>query len=347
MPARIDSRSLIDSSMQPPGGGGRLPRPSYPSDEVRNRPFVRVHLTIRNHPSYSHVFADPMMRGMWLGLLVVARAAYAGETNDRVTLSRSDVAWITGTSARYGIPRLRKLCAALKYELEERPSAEPEESQQEAGAEPAESQRGASAEPAPSQLIVHVRNLQRKQAPRSAIRRSKSKRKIQEEEEEHSGAPEAAGAEGLEAGLAIANYLADAIKRADPQAKVPADLTAWAKEAERMLRLDKRQPEQVRAAIDWLFGANLESEAQFVVLSMKSLRTKYDRMRQQARKERGGSGGSKNVRSAARRIAERHGVGPGGNAREARVVRTDAGKLPSGNESGCGADAGDVPGDDG
>lgn len=346
MPARIDCRSLIDSSMQPHGGGGRLPRDRFPSDERRTRPFVRVHLTIRNHPSYAHVFADPMMRGMWLGLLVVARAAYAGSTNDRVTLSRSDVAWITGTSARYGIPRLRKLCAALNYELEER-TPEPARSQRAAGAQPARSQRAASAELARSQLIVHVRNLQRKQAPASAIRRSKKKRKSTEEEEEHSGAPEAPGAEGLEAGLALAKHLADAIKRADPQAKVPADLTAWAKEAERMLRLDKRKPEQVRAAIDWLFGANLESEAQFVVLSMKSLRAKYDRMRQQARKERGGSGGSRNIRSAARRVAERHGVGAGGDAREARTVRADAGQLPSGDQSGCGADAGDVSGDDG
>ncbi len=334
MPARIDCASLIDSSMQPHGGGGRLPRPSYPSDQKRGRPYVRVHLSLRNHPTYGQVFADAQMRGMWLGVLIVARQAWAGETGDEVTLTAGDINWITGTKAlRYGLPRLRKLCAAMRWEI--------------ASEEPAQSQRGASSSLAMRQWRVKVRNLQQKQAPSSAIRRSQKQKQSTEAEAEHSGSPKAAGAEGLEAGLAIANYLADAIKRADPQAKVPAHLTAWAKEAERMLRLDERQPEQVRAAIDWLFGENLESEAQFVVLSMKSLRTKYDRMRQQARKERGGSGGSKNVRSAARRIAERHGVGPGGNAREARVVRTDAGKLPSGNESGCGADAGDVPGDDG
>ena len=323
-----------------------MPRQRYPSDEKRSRPFVRVHLTIRNHPSYAHVFADPLMRGMWLGLLVVARAAYAGETQDRVTLSRSDVAWITGTSARYGIPRLRKLCAALNYELEERSSSELAGSQRGAGAELAQSQRRASSELAPSQLIVHVRNLQRKQGLSSAPLRSKSKRKNQEEEEEHSGSPKATGAEGLELGMELAEYLRDAIKRADPEAKVPADLLAWAKEAERMLRLDQRKPDQVRAAIDWLFGANLESEAQFVALSMKALRQKYDRMRQQARRDKGGSRG-RDVRRAASRVAERHGVGPRGNAREARAVRADARKLPSGSEPGCGADAGDVPGDDG
>ena len=321
--------------MQPHGGGGRLARPRYPSDEKRDRPFARIHLTTRTHPTYGHVFADPLWRGIVYGLWQVARAAFAGETQDTVTLPLADVEWITGAAGRHAVARLRKACKMMDYPL----------SILGADGERMEGKRGALAKRSPSvrtmRYRVEIRNLQRKQAPRSAIRRSTSKRKSNEEEEEHSGAPEARGAEGL------AKYLADAIKRADPQAKVPADLTAWAKEAERMLRLDKRKPEQVRSAIDWLFGANLESEAQFVVLSMKSLRTKYDRMRQQARKERGGSGGSRNIRSAARRVAERHGVGPGGNAREARAVRSDAGQLPSGDQSGCGADAGDVSGDDG
>ena len=66
-------------------------------------------------------------------------------------------------------------------------------------------------------------------------------------------------------------------------------MEAWHEELDRMLRLDGREPGEVEVAIRWVFGANLQGEAQFVVLSAPALRKKFDRIAvQMERKRRSG-----------------------------------------------------------
>src|SRR5262245_13271444 len=94
-----------------------MARRRYPSDERRRRPNVSVHLAWQNHPTYAHVCADPTLRGVVLGLWMVARRAFAGRTNDTVTLTQGDVAWITGGRAEL----LRAACEQMGYDLTEAP----------------------------------------------------------------------------------------------------------------------------------------------------------------------------------------------------------------------------------
>lgn len=75
-----------------------MSRKKYPSDEARKRqkPHVKVHLSIANHPTYGHVFADPLLRGVILGIWVIAARAHVSATNDELTLTAADVLWIPG-----------------------------------------------------------------------------------------------------------------------------------------------------------------------------------------------------------------------------------------------------------
>lgn len=115
---KIDAKS---SDTRRDQRGQILSRPRYPSDDrrLKIRPHAKVHLTIRNHPDpeYAEVFDDPMLRGVWTGLLVIAVGAFAGKTNDTVTLSQGDLVWLTGrSSASRAEPILLRLCSALGYE---------------------------------------------------------------------------------------------------------------------------------------------------------------------------------------------------------------------------------------
>jgi hypothetical protein len=100
-----------------------MPRPSYPSDEARrkNKPAIRVHLSIANHPRYGSVFDDPEVRGMLVGLWVIAARAHVSKTGDVVSLSRGDIAWITGRAQHVHATRaLNALCARMSYTMNAR-----------------------------------------------------------------------------------------------------------------------------------------------------------------------------------------------------------------------------------
>ena len=113
-----------------------MPRPRYPSDDRRSRPHVKVHLTIRHHPTYCDVFQDVDLRGIVLGLWVVAMEHQAARTGNRVTLNRGDIAWVTGRHRPdAALARLRYACGAMAYPM---------------------SCHGRT-------VVVEVRNLQRKQ----------------------------------------------------------------------------------------------------------------------------------------------------------------------------------------
>src|SRR5688572_7126252 len=97
---------------------GIVSRPRYPSDDARKRqkPHVKVHLSIANHPSYGHVFADPLLRGAIIGIWVIAARAHISATNDELTLTPADILWITGKDRMVdGAKLLRRCCEAVAY----------------------------------------------------------------------------------------------------------------------------------------------------------------------------------------------------------------------------------------
>jgi hypothetical protein len=78
----------------------------------------------------------------------------------------------------------------------------------------------------------------------------------------------------------LAALLRAEILRTHPNARLPANgkLGPWERDVDRMIRLDKRQPDDVERTIRWVFGPNLTAEASFVVLSPRALRAKFDRI---------------------------------------------------------------------
>jgi len=77
----------------------------------------------------------------------------------------------------------------------------------------------------------------------------------------------------------ILNNLADA--------KVPADLSAWAIDIERLIRLDNKKPEDIEAVIRWTQGDNFWCSN---ILSAKKLRKNFDQVTLQMKKKGGQRG---------------------------------------------------------
>lgn len=104
-----------------------MARPRYPSDDKRlRRPSgVTIGFSIRNpdpmKPGHAEVFESPEKRGIWTGLLVVAGHAFAGRSDDRVTLSSGDLAWVTGRNHRASaLIALRTVSDCMGYMVEDR-----------------------------------------------------------------------------------------------------------------------------------------------------------------------------------------------------------------------------------
>lgn len=304
------------------GVRGRMARARFPSDEHRTRPYVRVHLTIRNHPSYGHVFDDPMLRGMWLGMLVVARSAYAGATDDTVTLSAADVCWITGTTElRYGLPRLRKLCAAMHWRL--------------TGEAPVKHRRSTGEALVTRRWKAEIRNFQRKQAPHSAKSGSKKKRKTLREEEDDVTTPET----GATPAQKFAEDYRDALRKTGQLRGEPteASFAKWIAQARLMFERDGVQVDEARESAGWIFKSE-DDDAQFwkaTARSVTKFRKHYDQINAQrlrASKTTGGKHG-RDIKSAVRNAARRRGVDvdADGSAGEADATR-DAPRIEAGGD---------------
>lgn len=88
----------------------------------------------------------------------------------------------------------------------------------------------------------------------------------------------------------LALHLREAILQRDPSTKVPdpnpRSLARWALEADRMVRIDGREPEEAARLIEWcqqdpFWCAN--------ILSMSTFRRQYDRLKRQAQRAPNGS----------------------------------------------------------
>ncbi len=91
----------------------------------------------------------------------------------------------------------------------------------------------------------------------------------------------------------LAHYLRAKILERDPGTKVPAynlvALQSWATEADRMIRLDNRDPTEAQELIEWCQKDDFWSSN---ILSMSSFRKQYDRLKRQRETDmcRGGTG---------------------------------------------------------
>lgn len=99
-----------------------------------------------------------------------------------------------------------------------------------------------------------------------------------EEEQKKKKEPFVEGA----APLRLATFLFNCIRRNLPEFKQP-DLQAWAKHVDYMLRLDKRDPEHIKAVIKWAQCDNQpRGDSNFCwannILSTQKLREKYDQL---------------------------------------------------------------------
>lgn len=77
----------------------------------------------------------------------------------------------------------------------------------------------------------------------------------------------------------ISKYLFENIRKRIPKSKTP-NFQSWAQEVDRMFRIEKRDPNEIRGIIDWIFTAT-DKDAQFWsmnILSPKKLRQHYDRL---------------------------------------------------------------------
>lgn len=108
--------------------------------------------------------------------------------------------------------------------------------------------------------------------------------------------------EGWETARGLCEYLADVIVETGVSGtKRPNVTRAWVAEMERMIRLDGRDPDHVRRAIEWAHrgpgshgNGNGWAGWGAVVRSPAKLRAKYDQMAQQAEARRRGSNGRAN-----------------------------------------------------
>lgn len=79
----------------------------------------------------------------------------------------------------------------------------------------------------------------------------------------------------VQEGLRLATLLRDLMLVNDPAAKVPKDLTEWAEEADRIIRLDSRKPEEIEQVITWCQN---DTFWKFNILSVGKLRKQFPQL---------------------------------------------------------------------
>ena len=79
--------------------------------------------------------------------------------------------------------------------------------------------------------------------------------------------------------MRLALHLKREILSQDPTTRVPDDLTNWATEADRMMRLDKRDPQEAANLMTW---AQNDHFWRANILSMGKFRKQYDKLKRQA-----------------------------------------------------------------
>jgi len=84
------------------------------------------------------------------------------------------------------------------------------------------------------------------------------------------------GKAASEEGVSLSIALRDLIRANDDKARVPADLTSWARDADRLMNLDKRPAEEIRRVMAWALADDFWRGN---ILSMSKLRKQYGQLK--------------------------------------------------------------------
>ncbi len=264
-----------------------MARQRYPSDErrLKQRPHVKVHLSIRSHPKFADVFEDPEQRGIWLGLMLLGVQYHAAKTDNVVSLGIADLAWITGRTQRAPAERsLRTLCERMEW----------------------------TCRTVGRRWEVTLRNLEYKQgfgyAPTPVATRDyaaseeQKNRRTEEQRVGTQGAPRTAVKPPPATwALNLSGILVDKITPITG-ARIPRGAsTRWAREIEKLKdetptlnRNTNYAAGQIRSGIYWAFSpANLGLEFEVVIRSGSALREKWSKLceaKKRSKRRANGSG---------------------------------------------------------
>ncbi|MGB5812037.1 MAG: hypothetical protein WBG86_15990 [Polyangiales bacterium] len=87
---------------------------------ARSPAHVKVHLAVRTHDKTIDIYTDPRLRGIWLGLLIEAQAAFAAKRGNRVNLSHGTLMSVTGESTVEGaVAALREVTTTTGWRVDE------------------------------------------------------------------------------------------------------------------------------------------------------------------------------------------------------------------------------------
>lgn len=92
--------------------------------------------------------------------------------------------------------------------------------------------------------------------------------------------------EEMKSAKILAEYLKERILEEHPTARVPKDTTSWAKDIEKMIRIDGRDKIDIQLAIEWVY---LNKDGDFWksnIRSGKKLREKYDTLYAQSKRSK-------------------------------------------------------------
>ncbi len=266
-----------------------MARKRYPSDDKRRkqRPHVKVHLSIRSHPRYAEVFEDPELRGIWLGLLLLGVQYHAAKTDNIVSLGLSDLVWCTGRAQRvHAECALNGLCVRMGWTVRQ----------------------------VGKRWEVHLRNLEDKQGFGSATPPVAPRPPSPSEEQKNRGTEEQTpGAESAPRtpakpgpaswSLSLSELLIEKVKTV-PGGRIPRGARSrWAGEIELLVvETDSLRVRggsgiyinTLRRGIEWAFSpANLGVEFEVVIRSGSSLRRKWGKLvdaKQRADRKANGTG---------------------------------------------------------
>lgn len=236
-----------------------MSRPRYPSDEKRKkqRPHVKIHLSVLSHRKTVGHFDQPEFRGQFLGLMMLAAERFAARLNGELHLSLRDIKWITGRSrADHASLSMCKLLDQLEYVY---------------------SLNDVS-------WVIQIPKFAKKQGygPRSASMPphdsadSGSPQGTKEPRNQRTKEPPGRKPPSADA-VACAYELARTVKGIQPSRKPPPSLDPWARTYEKTLRVAGRTCEGVFAQLAWLASpANQDAEARFEVFAAEKHHKRYD-----------------------------------------------------------------------
>jgi hypothetical protein len=207
-------------------------RKRYPSDEPdkrrKQRPHVKIHLSTRNHRKTAGHFGAAEFRGQLLGLFFVAAERFAGKTEGKLHLSRTDIEWISGKRrADVALTSVQRLANIMEYSHELQGDV----------------------------LVIDIPKFSKKQgyapqlrsgtptpsAESASLQRTKEPKNRGTEEPNKSKPPPPAEC------VELAERLRNAILRIQPTRKVPRNLDPWARTYDKAIRLDHRAPRDLTA----------------------------------------------------------------------------------------------------